>query len=86
MAPPKTDQSNPTSRLLLQILASVAEFEREMIRERTLAGLRLAKANGKHVGRPRRVFRRDDVVELREAGTLVAEHRRKTRHSGHHGS
>jgi len=63
-----TDQSNPTSRLLLQILASVAEFEREMIRERTLAGLRLAKANGKHVGRPRRVFRRDDVVELREAG------------------
>ena len=53
-----TDQSNPTSRLLIplarvfrdvQILASVAEFEREMIRERTLAGLRLAKANGKHV-------------------------------------
>ena len=33
-----TDQSNPTSRLLLQILASVAEFEREMIRERTLMG------------------------------------------------
>jgi DNA invertase Pin-like site-specific DNA recombinase len=30
-----TDQSNPTSRLLLQILASVAEFEREMIRDRT---------------------------------------------------
>jgi putative DNA-invertase from lambdoid prophage Rac len=63
-----TDQSNPTSRLLLQILASVAEFEREMIRERTLIGLRVAKANGKHVGRPRRVFRRDEVVQLREAG------------------
>ncbi len=63
-----TDQSNPTSRLLLQILASVAEFEREMIRERTLIGLRVAKANGKHVGRPRRVFRRDEVVQLREDG------------------
>jgi DNA invertase Pin-like site-specific DNA recombinase len=63
-----TDQSNPTSRLLLQILASVAEFEREMIRERTLMGLRVAKANGKHVGRPKRVFRRDEVVQLREAG------------------
>jgi putative DNA-invertase from lambdoid prophage Rac len=63
-----TDQSNPTSRLLLQILASVAEFEREMIRERTLAGLRVARANGKHVGRPKRVFRRDELVQLREAG------------------
>jgi len=29
-----TDEKNPTSRLLLQILASAAEFEREMIRER----------------------------------------------------
>src|SRR5579864_4573466 len=63
-----TDQSNPTSRLLLQILAGVAEFEREMIRERTLAGLRVARANGKHVGRPKRVFRRDELVQLREAG------------------
>jgi len=63
-----TDQANPTSRLLLQIFASVAEFEREMIRERTLAGLRVAKANGIHVGRPRRVFRRDEVVQLRESG------------------
>ena len=33
-----TDEKNPTSRLLLQILASVAEFEKEMIRERTLSG------------------------------------------------
>ena len=63
-----TDQSNPTSRLLLQILASVAEFEREMIRERTLIGLRVAKANGKQFGRPKRVFRRDELVRLREEG------------------
>jgi putative DNA-invertase from lambdoid prophage Rac len=61
-----TDQSNPTSRLLLQILASVAEFEREMIRERTLLGIRAARAKGKAVGRPRRVFRRDEVVRLRD--------------------
>jgi len=53
---------------LLQILASVAEFEREMIRERTLIGLRVAKANGKQVGRPKRVFRRDELVRLREGG------------------
>lgn len=61
-----TDQSNPTSRFLLQILSSVAEFEREMIRERTLMGIRVARANGKILGRPKRVFRRDEVVRLRD--------------------
>jgi len=61
-----TDQKNPTSRLLLQILASVAEFEREMIRERTLSGVRAAQAAGKIVGRPKRVFARNEVVRLRE--------------------
>lgn len=61
-----TDEKNPTSRLLLQILASVAEFEREIIRERTLSGIRAAQAAGKGVGRPKRVFRRDEVVRLRE--------------------
>src|ERR1017187_7350727 len=61
-----TDEKNPTSRLLLQILASVAEFEREMIRERTLSGIRAAQAAGKVVGRPKRVFRHDEVVRLRD--------------------
>ena|SRR5215469_6635974 len=63
-----TDQSNPTSRLLLNILASVAAFELELIRERTIAGVRAAKAKGKHIGRPRRVFRRDEAVRLRGEG------------------
>ena len=61
-----TDEKNPTSRLLLQILASVSEFEREMIRERTLSGIRAAQAAGKVVGRPKRIFRRDEVVRLRD--------------------
>jgi len=65
-----TDEKNPTSRLLLQILASVAEFEREMIRERTLSGIRAAQAAGKSVGRPKRVFRRDEVVRLRDVEGL----------------
>jgi DNA invertase Pin-like site-specific DNA recombinase len=63
-----TDESNPASKLLLHILAAVAQFERELIRERTLAGIRVAQANGKHLGRPKRVFRRDEVVQLRELG------------------
>jgi DNA invertase Pin-like site-specific DNA recombinase len=53
---------------MLTILAGVAEFEREIIRERTLSGVRAAKASGKTLGRPRRVFRRDEVVRLREEG------------------
>jgi DNA invertase Pin-like site-specific DNA recombinase len=65
-----TDYASSTSRLLLQILASVAEFEREIIRERTLSGIRAAQAAGKHVGRPKRVFRRDDVLRLRDRDGL----------------
>ena len=61
-----TDEKIPTSRLSRQILASVAEFEREMIRERTLSGIRAAQTAGKHVGRPKRIFRRDEVVRLRD--------------------
>lgn len=65
-----TDKSNPTSSFLLQILAAVAMFEREMIRERTLSGIRAAQAAGKVVGRPKRVFRRDEVVRLRDQESL----------------
>lgn len=41
------------SRLLLGVLAAVAEFERDLIRERTRLGLDRARAAGKHLGRPR---------------------------------
>src|SRR5450432_854790 len=65
-----TDEKNPTSRLLLQILASVSEFEREIIRELTLSGIKAAKVAGKVVGRPKRFFRRDEVVRLRDQEEL----------------
>jgi putative DNA-invertase from lambdoid prophage Rac len=68
-----TDEKNPASRLLLQILASVAEFEREMIRERVCAGLKNAKRNGKQLGRKRVVFDRGRAREMREAGATVRE-------------
>jgi DNA invertase Pin-like site-specific DNA recombinase len=76
-----TDQRNPTSKLLLHILASVAEFERDLIRERVTAGLaeyrRAFKAG--HVGkskhsrsgkdlaphRPAKVFDRAEAHRLR---------------------
>jgi putative DNA-invertase from lambdoid prophage Rac len=63
-----TDQRNPAGRLLLHILASLAEFERDTIIERVRSGIAHAKARGKHCGRPQRVFRRDEAIRLRESG------------------
>ena len=63
-----TDAANPTSRLLLHILAAVAEFERELIKERVSAGLKHAKAKGTRIGRPRRVFDRQRVLDMRHQG------------------
>lgn len=47
------DATTPAGRLQLHVLGAIAEFERERIRERVVAGLRRAKANGKRLGRPR---------------------------------
>jgi DNA invertase Pin-like site-specific DNA recombinase len=49
------DTSTPTGRLLFHTLAAIAEFERDLIAERTRAGLRAAKRNGKRLGRPRAI-------------------------------
>ena len=38
--------------MMMQIVGSFAEFERNLIRERTSAGIARAKALGKHLGRP----------------------------------
>jgi len=47
-----TSNDNPAGRLQLGVLMAVAEFEREIIRERVNAGLRAAKARGVRLGRP----------------------------------
>lgn len=44
---------NPTNRLMINILSAFAQFERDIIRERTLAGLERAKNQGKNLGRPK---------------------------------
>lgn len=47
-----TDLSSPTGKLLLTMLVAVASMERDLLIERTQAGLMRAKAEGKRLGRP----------------------------------
>jgi DNA invertase Pin-like site-specific DNA recombinase len=47
------DATTPAGKLQMHILGAIAEFERERIRERVMAGLQRARAQGKRLGRPR---------------------------------
>ena len=47
------DATTPAGRLQMHLLAASAEFERERIRERVLAGLQRAKSQGHRLGRPK---------------------------------
>jgi DNA invertase Pin-like site-specific DNA recombinase len=49
------DTSTPTGKLTFHLFASLAEFERELIKERTRAGMSSARARGKMGGRPQKL-------------------------------
>ena len=51
--PAAVDTSDPSAKLMFHIFAALAEFERELIRERTMAGLAAARDRGRQGGRPR---------------------------------
>jgi len=46
------DLTSPAGKMTMGVIAAVAEFERDLLIERTQAGLALAKASGKPIGRP----------------------------------
>lgn len=48
----KIDTTTPMGRLFFHLMAALAEFERDLIIERTIAGLKAARARGKSSGRP----------------------------------
>jgi DNA invertase Pin-like site-specific DNA recombinase len=69
-----TTNSNPCAQFQLNILAAVAQFERELIRERVNAGLAAAKQRGVKLGRPAMVNqRREDVKKLMDNGQNAAQ-------------
>lgn len=61
------DTTSAGGRFYLHILAALAEFERELIGERTKAGMASARRRGKHVGRPRKLT----AQQLAHARTLI---------------
>jgi DNA invertase Pin-like site-specific DNA recombinase len=52
------DTTSSAGMLMMQILGAFAEFEREIIRERTMAGLDRARSQGKILGRPRKAIKK----------------------------
>jgi DNA invertase Pin-like site-specific DNA recombinase len=61
------DTTTAGGRLVFTIFGAIAEFEREVIRERTRAGLEAARLRGRTGGRPRRL----DDKDLEKARTLL---------------
>jgi DNA invertase Pin-like site-specific DNA recombinase len=63
----RIDTVSTTGKLVFHVFAALAEFERNLIRERTLAGLKAARARGRNGGRPKKL----NPKELKTIRTLL---------------
>jgi len=63
----KIETRSATGKLMFHVFAALAEFERNVIRERTQAGLKAARARGRKGGRPRKL----DEQQVREIRVLL---------------
>lgn len=64
------DLSTPLGRVVATVLAALSSFEREILRERVIAGVHNARAKGKKLGRPQ-AGSKDAVLELRAKGMTL---------------
>ncbi|HXM95754.1 MAG TPA: recombinase family protein [Candidatus Dormibacteraeota bacterium] len=71
------DTSTPNGRLVFGIFASIAEFERELIRGRVRSGLAAARARGKRIGRPSSDVDASLITQLRASNVSWREIERK---------
>ena len=69
------DLTSPAGKMTMQVIAAVAEFERDLLIERTQSGLKRAKAEGKKFGRPSALSSKQQTEALRllVEGTPVAK-------------
>ena len=70
------DTTTAPGRLMMQMLGAFAEFEREMIRERTLHGLANARKAGRHIGRKPKLkpAQRAEIIRMVEEGRGTLAH------------
>lgn len=72
------DTTTPAGRMMMQMVGSFAEFEREMIRERTKAGLQAARQEGRVGGRKQKLNKDqqrdiiDNITSERKSGAKMA--------------
>ena len=68
------DLTSAAGKMTMQVIAAVAEFERDLLVERTQAGLARARAEGKSLGRPGALThdQREDVVRRLDGGASVS--------------
>lgn len=68
------DTTTPAGRLIMHVMGAIAEFERDLIRERTRAGMAEARAAGKQVGQPQVLSdkQKQDAQKLRDKGWTLA--------------
>jgi len=55
----KVETGSPSGKLIFHVFAALAEFERNLIRERTIAGLKAARSRGRRGGRPKKLQSKD---------------------------
>jgi|TARA_B100000378_G_scaffold247038_1_gene218856 putative DNA-invertase from lambdoid prophage Rac len=68
------DLTSAAGKMTMSVINAVAEFERDLLIERTQAGLRRAKAEGKKLGRPRALDNKQEqeAMAMRQAGNSLA--------------
>ncbi len=69
------DTTTSGGKLIFHVFGALAEFERDLIQERTKAGLRAARARGRNGGRPRSL----SAEQIKQAQTLMGEKHRSVK-------
>jgi DNA invertase Pin-like site-specific DNA recombinase len=67
------DTSGPLGRAVVVIIGAIAELERSLIVERVRAGMRRARLEGQHIGRPRLNIDREALVRDRQRGFSLGQ-------------
>ena len=67
------DLTTSTGQLMFHLLAAFAQFEKDLIKERVIAGLANARSKGKILGRPVKEVDPEKVRELKKSGMSIRE-------------